>query len=231
MKQKNNSNNNKKAISGDSDVENLNSEKGDDAKFRKLTDEECLGKMKDLFPQDKGLTKTFITRKLKKRIMINRKLDYNSEETYKEVEHTIPKKTGPNSYLKVTMEICDKDEFNLNSSLMCFIKDFFNAYFIVFKNKDKRMKIVIAGHITKDIISFLKKVSSEEYKNKHSVLIMKVKAYAFYEELINEFYKREGVVAKKINDTEIKDYVDQFNYLRKMRNAYEEIKMMKVDKD
>lgn len=163
--------------------------------------------------------------------MINRKLDYNSEETYKDVAHSIPKKSGPNSYLKVTMEICDKDEFDLNSSLMYFIKDLFNAYFIIFKEKEKKMKIVIAGHITKDIISFLKKVSSEEFKNKHSVLTMKIKAYAFYEELVSEFNKRERIVAKKINEAEIRDYVEQFSCLTKMRKAYEEIKLMKVDKE
>lgn len=228
-KQKNRDVKGKSNKSGYRDAENSDKEKCEEPNKRKLTDEECLEKMKEIFTQDKGLTKTFITRKLKKRIMINRFLDFNIEESYQNVENTIPKKSGPNSYLKVTMEICNKEEFNLNSSLMFFMKDLFNAYFIIFKEKDKRMKIVIAGHITNDIISFLKKVSSEEFKEKYSVLTMKIKAYAFYEELISEFYKREGVVAKKINDAEIKDYLDQFNYLTKMRKAYEEIKQMKVN--
>jgi len=230
VKQKNNDNkNSKKATAGDSEHHNTDSEKGDDGGLRKLTDEECLEKMKELFTEYKGLTKTFMTRKLKKRIIINRKLDYNSDETYKDVELTIPKKSGSHCFLKVTIEICDKDELNLNSSLMCFIRDPFNSYFIVFKEKNKRMKIVIAGQITKDIISFLKKVSNEEFKNKHSVVTMKIKSYAFYEELITEFCKREGVVAKKINEAEIKVYLEEFNYLTKMRKAYDEIKLMKVD--
>jgi hypothetical protein len=203
-------------------------EKFDNPKTRKLTDEECLEQIKEKFPEDKGLTKTFITRKLKKRIMIYRKLDFNNEETYKNVENTIPKKTGPNSYLKVSMDVFNKQEFNLDSSLMYFMKDLFNDYFIVFKEKEERMKIIIAGHITKDIVSFLKIISSQ-LKENYSVNTIKIKAYAFYEELISEFHKRENVVAKKIDDSEIKEYIQQFEYLAKMRKAYDELKNLKVD--
>lgn len=211
--------------------EDLKNKVGEDSGSRKLTDEESLEKMKELFPEDKGLTKTFITRKLKKRISIDRKLDFNDEETFKGVENTIPKKSGPNSFLKVRMEICNKEDFSLNSKLMFFMKDLFKAYFIFFKEKEKKMKIVIVGHITKDIISFLKKVSSEEFRNKYSVQTMKIRAYAFYEELINEFYKRENIIAKKINDAEIKDYIKQFDLITRMRKAYEEIKQLKTDKN
>lgn len=211
--------------------EDLKNKVGEDSQTRKLTDEESLEKMKELFPEDKGLTKTFITRKLKKRISIDRKLDFNDEETFKGVENTIPKKSGPNSFLKVTMEICNKDDFSLNSNLIFFMKDLFKAYFIFFKEKEKKMKIVFVGHITKDIISFLKKVSSEEFRNKYSVQTMKIRAYAFYEELIHEFYKRENIIAKKINDADIKDYIKQFDLITQMRKAYEEIKQLKVDKN
>ena len=74
--------------------EDLKNKVGEDSGSRKLTDEESLEKMKELFPEDKGLTKTFITRKLKKRISIDRKLDFNDEETFKGVENTIPKKSN-----------------------------------------------------------------------------------------------------------------------------------------
>lgn len=185
--------------------------------------------MKERFPEDKGLTKTFITRKLKKRIAVYRKLDFNDEETFKVVENTIPKKSGPNSFLKVTMEVCNKDDFSLGSALISCIKDLFDCYFIVLKDKQKKMKIVFAGHINKDIISFLKKVSGEEFRNSYSVQTMKIKAYAFYEELVFEFSQKENISEKKINDAEIKDYVVQFNLLSKMRKAYEEIKQIKVD--
>ncbi len=187
--------------------------------------------MKEKFTDDKGLTKTFITRKLKKRIMIYRKLDFNDEDTYKNVENTIPKKTGPNSYLKVTMEICNKEDYSLNSPLMYCLKDLFDAYLIVFKEKEGKMKIVIAGHITKDIITYLKKVSGEEFRNKFSVQVMKIKAYAFYEELVHEFCNRENIVDKKIDEDEVKEHEEKYDYLTKMRKAYEEIKLIKVEKN
>lgn len=220
-------NNDEKSDLGNTDNEDQN----DDTRLRKLNDEECLEKMKEKFPEDKGLTKTFITRKLKKRIMIYRKLDFVDEDTYKNVENTIPKKTGPNSYLKVTMEICNKEDFSLNSPLMYCMKDLFDAYFIIFKEKEGKMKIVIAGHITKDIISYLKKVSGEEFRNKFSVQTMKIKAYAFYEELVHEFCHRENIADKKIDEDEIKEHQEKFDYLTRMRKAYEDIKLIKVEKN
>ncbi len=205
---------------------------GEDSGTRKLTDEECLEKIKELFPEDQSLTKTFITRKLKKRIAVYRKLNFNNEETFKGVENTIPKKTGPNSYLKLTIEVCNKHDFSVNSPLSCFMKDFFvNAYFIILKQKQKRMIINFAGQINIDLVSFLKKVSSEEFPNDYSVQTMKIKAYAFYEELVYEFSQKENISAKKINETELKDYVSKFNLLTKMRKAYDEIKLIKVDKN
>ena len=213
----------------ESDENNKTDGNKDDSKLRKLTDEECLEKMKEKYPNDKGLTKTFITRKLKKRISINRLMDYIDEQSYKNIETTIPKKSGPNSYLKVTMTVCNKDDFSINSGLMYFLRDLFNSYFIIFKEKNSKMKIVIAGHITKDIISFLKKISSEEFRNKYSVQTAKIKAYAFFEELVYEFNKKNNVISKKINDEEITDYINQYNYLTNMRRSYEEIKRIKID--
>lgn len=234
------SNNNKEKLNKKTEEKESNQEesendedkdKSEDARLRKLTDEECLEKMKEKFPDDKGLTKTFITRKLKKRIMIYRKLNFSDEDSYKNVENSIPKKSGPNSFLKITMEICNKEEFSLDSSLMCVMKELFNNYFIVLKEKDKKMKIVIAGHISKDIIFFLKKVSNEEFRNNYSVQTIKIKAYAFYEELINEFYKRDNIALKKINEEDILECVNQYNYLTEIRKAYEEIKLLKVEKN
>lgn len=161
--------------------------------------------------------------------MIFRLLNFSEEETYKGVENTIPKKTGPNSYIKFTIEIKNKEQFSLNSPLMYFVRELFHSYFIIFKEKDSKIKIVIAGNIQKDIVTFLKKIANDEFKNKYSVKTAKVKAYAFYEELIYEFSRKENIAYKQINEADLKGYVDLYNYLEKLRQSYEEIRKIRVE--
>ena len=184
--------------------------------------------MKESFEGCKGLTKTFITRKLRKRIMIKRIIDYNEEETYLNIENSIPKKSGPNNSLKASFVICDKEEYNADSNLINFLKDLFNMYYIFFKKKEGKLKIVVAGQISKDIVYFLRKITSDEFKNKYSVQSAKIRAYAFYEELISELENEDNKETKKINEEEIKDYIAQFENLQKMRKIYEEIRMIRV---
>lgn len=206
-----------------------NSEKDENSSGRKLTDEECLEKMKEKLPNDKGLTKTFITRKLRKKVMITRVLDYSRfDATVKNVENSIPKKTGPNNFVKFSLKTTSEDEFKINSNLLYFIKDLFITNFIVLKSKDNVKKIVIAGSIDKDIIYFLKKIATLEFKEKYNVTSAKVKAYAFYEELVHEFTERTDVVSKNLNDDDIQGLLKQFEYLTHMRKCYEEIKKIRI---
>lgn len=187
--------------------------------------------MKIEYPEDYSLTKTFLARKLKKRIMIFRYLNYHDESTYKGVENTIPKKTGPNSYIRITLELTTKENFSLNSPLMSFAKELFNNYFIIMKDKDSKMTVVFAGNIQKDISTFLKKIANDEFKIKFQVKSAKVKAYAFYEELISEMSKKENITLKQIDEAEIESCLDQFEYLQKLRKSYDEIKKIKIERN
>lgn len=199
-----------------------------DSSIRKLTDEECLEKMKENFDIAKGLTKTFITRKLRKRIMIKRIIDYNDESTYLNIESTIPKKSGLNNSIKATFEICDKEEFKIDSDLFNFLKNLFNLHYIFFKKTEGKLKFLIAGQIQKDISYFLRNITSDEFKNKFSVQSAKIKAYAFYEELICELENKPDTETKTINENDIPNFIKQYEILQKMRKIYEEIRMIRV---
>jgi hypothetical protein len=210
-------------------VEN-NEESAEDnnSTIRKLTDEECLAKMKENFNIIKGLTKTFITRKLRKRIMIKRLIDYNNELTYNNIEKTIPKKSGLNNFIKATFVICDKEEFKKDSNLMSYLKNLFNIYYIFFKNDEGKFKFLISGQITKDISYFLRNITCDEFKNKFSVQSAKIKAYAFYEELICELEKKPNIELKNLNEEALENFKNQYDNLQKMRKIYEEIRMIRV---
>jgi hypothetical protein len=171
-----------------------------DSTIRRLTDEECLDKMKETLDISKGLTKTFITRKLRKRIMIKRLIDYNDESTYVNIENTIPKKSGLNNSIKATFEICDKEEYTINSNLLNFLKNLFNVNYVFFKKIEGKFKFTIAGQISKDISYFLRNITSDEFKNKFSVQSAKIKAYAFYEELICELENKADREDKTIKE-------------------------------
>lgn len=184
--------------------------------------------MKEKFELAKGLTKTFITRKLRKRIMIKRMIDYNDEGTYLNIENSIPKKSGLNNSIKATFEIYSKEEFQLNSGLMTYLKNLFNLYYIYFKEKEGKLRFLISGQIQKDISYFLRNITSDEFKNKFSVQSAKIKAYAFYEELICELENKPNISIKTINEEEIPKFEKQYDNLQKMRKTYEEIRMITV---
>lgn len=204
-------------------------EKEENAFGRKLNDEECLEKMKEKLPNDTGLTKTFITRKLRKKVMIIRLLDYSKfDSTVKNIETTIPKKSGPNNFIKFIVKTTSDDEFKLNSNLIYYLKDLFITNFIVLKIKDNEKKIIIAGSINKDIVCFLKKIATLEFKEKFRVTFAKVKAYAFYEELIYEFANRKDISSKNLTDEDINELLKQYEYLKHMRICYEEIKKIRI---
>ena len=198
------------------------------SKNRKLTDEDCLEKMKEKFPNDKGLTKTFITRKLKKKIMINRFLDYINFEKIKNIENTIPKKSGPNNFVKFSLKISSDEDLKLNSNLVYYIKDLFINHFIVLKKTEEKKKILFGGTINKDIINFLKIISSDDFRKKFNLISGKVKTYAFYEELVFEFSNRKDVNTKNLSDEEINNMLKQYDCLEYMRNCYENIKKIRI---
>jgi hypothetical protein len=176
----------------------------------------------------KGITKTFITRKLRKRIMIKRILDYSDESTFFKIENTIPKKSGLNNSIKATFEICDKEDFKLDSNFMKYLKNLFNIYYIFFKNKEGKLIFLIAGQIKKDISYFLKNITNDEFKNKFSVQSAKIKCYAFYEELICELENKNNLENKTLNIEELSNFKKQYEHLQKMRKIYEEIKMIRI---
>jgi hypothetical protein len=199
-------------------------------KKRKLTDEESLAKMKENLPNDQALTKTFITRKLLKRIMISRNLDYeNFDESVKNVELSIPKKSGANNFIKFSIVTNSEEEFKINSNLIYFIKDLFITHFVILKKKENFMKIIFGGTISKDIVYFLKQISTLEFKEKYLVKSAKIRVFAFYEELVYEFSQKYGQIdSKNLIQNEIDEYVKQFEYLTYVRKCYEEIKQIRI---
>jgi len=218
------------AISKNENEENSKEEKEENISGRRLTDEECLDNIKEKLPNDKGLTKTFITRKLRKKLMVKRVLDYNRfDTTVKNIENSIPKKSGPNNFMKFSVKITSDEEFKINSNLLYFLKDLFITNFIVLKNRENEKKIIIAGSINKDIINFLKKIATLEFKEKFHVTSAKVKAYAFYEELVHEFTERKDILSKNLTDDDIDGLLKQYEYLTHMRNCYEEIKKIRLN--
>lgn len=204
-------------------------------KKRKLTDEESLEKMKEKFPNDQALTKTFITRKLLKRIMISRNLDYeNFNETVKNVENTIPKKSGANNFIKFSLITNNEQEFKINSNLIYFIKDLFITHFIILRKKPKEsgngslMKIIFGGTINKDILFFLRHIATVDFRDKFKIKSAKIRVFAFYEELVYEFSKKKDIDSKNLIQSEIDEYVKQFEYLSYVRKCYEEIKQIRI---
>jgi len=226
-----NSNGNENGSENQNENEEENPEvsaQDNDSTIRKLTDEECLAKMKEKFEVAKGLTKTFITRKLRKRVMIKRLIDYNNEVTYNNIEKTIPKKSGLNNSIKATFEICDKEESKIDSDLIKYLMNLFNNYYIFFKNDEGKFKFLISGQIIKDISYFLRNITCDEFKNKFSVQSAKIKAYAFYEELICEIENKPNREIKTLNEEEIIKYKQQFDHLQNMRTFYEDLRKIKV---
>jgi hypothetical protein len=185
--------------------------------------------MKEKFPNDQALTKTFITRKLLKRIMISRDLDYeNFNGSVKNIENSIPKKSGANNFIKFSFVTNSEEAFKINSDLIYFIKDLFITHFILLKKKENKMKIVFGGTIGKDIIYFLKQIANLDFKEKYEIKFAKIRVYAFYEELVYEFSQKNHIHSKNLIQNENDEYVKQFEYLTYVRKCYEEIKQIRI---
>ena len=90
------------------------------------------------------------------------------------------------------------------------------------------MKIIFGGTISKDIVHFLKQISTLDFKEKYSIKSAKIRVFAFYEELVYEFSQKNPIDSKNLIQNEIDEYVKQFEYLTYVRKCYEEIKQIRI---
>jgi len=193
---------------------------------RKLRDFELLAILQKNYPNNsyiRKVSKTFISRRLNKKVIYRHVFEYNENGTIKENKlrtagETMVYKYGYFSFKFINDEIKGKDK--LNELMASNLKSHFTKV-------DKENNIyIIGGKIGMQAPELINKVFRKNLYEDYSVVQAVVEFYEFYEELASEFNEKENSTVKIINCDEItlKNLRSDFKNLQLVRNTIKQIK-------
>ena len=193
---------------------------------RRLRDFELLAILQKNYPNNgyiRKVSKTFISRRLNKKVIYRHVFEYNEDGSIKENKlrtagETMVYKYGSFSFKFINDEIKKKDE--LNELMASNLKSQFSKI-------DTENKIyIIGGKIGLLALELINKVFRKNLYKEYSVVQVVVEFYEFYEELVNEFNEKINPTVKIINCDEItlKNLRSDFKNLQLVRNTIKQIK-------
>lgn len=205
---------------GKSDDEN-NSESADENKNskKKPSDEECTEKMKEAFPEFKGVTKTFLTRKLLKRITWSSEYDFLSDNLEKNHREIV--KSATYKYIKLTIAMADNSQCNLHSDFINFLKELLKSFICQFKEDNV---IVLAGELAIELEDFVEKIKNRDLSKRFSINSIKAQIFAFMEELLSDFDNKDEHTYFSFSPEEIRTMVNDFEVIEQMRKKWKHLK-------
>ena len=193
---------------------------------RRLRDFELLAILQKNYPSNsyiRKVSKTFISRRLNKKVIYRHVFEYKEDGSIKENKlrtagETMVYKYGSFSFKFINDEIKKKDE--LNELMASNLKSQFSKI-------DTENKIyIIGGKIGLLALELINKVFRKNLYKDYSVVQVVVEFYEFYEELVNEFNEKINPTVKIINCDEItlKNLRSDFKNLQLVRNTIKQIK-------
>ena len=193
---------------------------------RKLRDFELLAILQKNYPNNgyiRKVSKTFISRRLNKKVIYRHVFEYNEEGNIKENKlrtagETMVYKYGYFSFKFINDEIKNKKE--LDELMAQNLKSQFA------KTDEENKNYIIGGKIGLSAPELINKVFRKNLYKDYSVVQAVVEFYEFYEELASEFNEKENSSVKIINCDEItlKNLRTDFKNLQLVRNTIKQIK-------
>ena len=193
---------------------------------RKLRDFELLAILQKNYPNNgyiRKVSKTFISRRLNKKVIYRHVFEYNEEGNIKENKlrtagETMVYKYGYFSFKFINDEIKNKKE--LDELMAQNLKSQFA------KTDEENKNYIIGGKIGLSAPELINKVFRKNLYKDYSVVQAVVEFYEFYEELASEFNEKDNSSVKIINCDEItlKNLRTDFKNLQLVRNTIKQIK-------
>lgn len=196
-----------------SEVENID----DESKKLRLTDEECTEKMKDKFGNIfKGITKTFLTRKLTKKVIWSSEFEFKSSDPFSELRDII--KSATYKYAKINFSI---SKYFANT--VEFIKSLCKKHILYITEK----QIILAGELDGELENLIEKFRDEEQIKKFHIDFIKIEVYAFMEEILAEIDDKNEDTIKNYSEEEIETLKNDWETIQQMRTYWKELKTNK----
>ena len=193
---------------------------------RKLRDFELLAILQKNYPNNgyiRKVSKTFISRRLNKKVIYRHVFEYKEDGSIKENKlrtagETMVYKYGYFSFKFINEEI--KGTKELDELMAQNLKSQFA------KTDEENKNYIIGGKIGLFAPELINKVFRKNLYKDFSVVQAVVEFYEFYEELVNEFNEKENSSVKIINCDEItlKNLRSDFKNLQLVRNTIKQIK-------
>jgi len=190
----------------------------------KLSDEECVDIMKNAFPDIKTISKTFLTRKLTKKVTWSSEYDFDYGDFEKNQKEIV--KSATYKYIKMTLNVKDSNQYNFDSGLIKIFTGKLKNHMIKIDNNNDT--ISIAGDLDKmELEEFLTNLKNLNLKENYKLVNAKVEIYAFFEELFMEFESEESDefhIFKNMNDEEIEKMKNEWEKIKKLRVMWKDLK-------
>lgn len=190
---------------------------------KKLSDDEVVERTKKQFPDYKGLNKTFLTRRLKKKIIFIGECDYTASDV-KFSKNEFGKSGLSYDYVKFTLSLNNP---SYNSDFTNLLKSFLNYHVVKIEPQDN--KIIIAGDIKGKYEDFATQFETTELKKKFGLMNAKIEIFMFLEEMFSDFeFKNDKNFFHNLTNEKITSYKKEYEELMQIRKVYEELKLVKV---
>ena len=186
-------------------------------KEKRYSDEEATEVMKEKFNENfKGITKTFLTRKLTKNITWSSEFDFNIEDPLQNQKEIV--KSATYKYTKLTIHLSQTP-----LDIMDLLKMSFKKYIC----KLGRERIVVGGEMADELEKFLEIFKENKTIKKFKIVYVKVEVYAFLEELFQEFEIDGENIIQNFSDEEISSLKHDWIFIVEMREAWRSLKGIK----
>lgn len=162
----------------------------------------------------KKLTKTFIKRRLNRKLTYEHIFDYTGDKVSDTRIKTIGEKASY-KYCKFIIEFDSLTELNDENVVACMRSLFKKNYFIEKQND----KLIFAGKLKDNLISLIDSIFNQtNLKEKFSISKVSIYSYEFLEELAQEFDISNPNVKSHFDDQSLNKLMDNWKILEKIRD-------------
>jgi hypothetical protein len=192
-------------------------EEDEDTSKKKISDEEATEILKENFKDKyKGITKTFLTRRLTKSITWSGEFNLTEPDPWKNQREIV--KSGTYKYTKLTLNLSDTP-----LDIMDLIKCSFKKYICKLGNQ----KLVVGGEISDELEKFLEIFKDIINIKKFKIVFVKVDVWAFLEEVLQDFEYEGDNILHNFTEEELDSLKSDWVYIQEMREAWKSLKGIK----
>lgn len=187
---------------------------------KKLSNEDFqLQKMQESFPTCYQINKTFLKKKLKRKLAYENDFDFVTEGVLTTSKEMPAKSSGLNNiYLEIFYTEKDQKE-----KIEEYFKSYYDEYFII--NNIQENIFIIGGHINLTFEKLYNLLEDEEKAKELTIIKLILKVYNFLEELLNDL--NYNIENSNINAESKEKYKIDYDTLIEMRSKFEDLKSIK----